>query len=1233
MAAIESPFAHDGLQPAIAARDQQIALLEYKLRCADADIRELQSQATGGAAAAARSAPPPHAAQIARWLGSDEDGVPATPHERRTLNALVRRYLLARGYKATAVSLAEEVTDQDLSLHADDAALLAMPGARRGGGAAPVLSLLAMHRKRIAPIQALAENEVRSAGVVDSLRAELRLMHEQLDSANAELAATRERLSAAEVAALRAASMRAGGAASAGLPVGAGGGSGGSRPPSRIGEGAAVAASPALRPALIAAAPPSLAGGILAPLASPAMLTLASPAVAASVASVSLVNTPALLRALDATFNVLGRTVVSRQRAAFLPLISAAAAAEAAPTARRALIVRMLTLLRRPSHTERHVIRTQVGVLATRLGADGVEAELLPEVVILAKSGRTKERKALAAVLAGELAPHVSDKRCDALLATLADLAPSRHAVVRVGVVMGLAALARTVAARWDAALASGAILGSDTAVEAFVLRQFGAVEELAWTALLAGGAEVEGEDEELAAAAAAEFPLGLPASLLLLGAPPSTTSTAKSAAAGAAAAAASSSSGGGSAATAAPIKLSKEAAAAAAEALPWAPPPPSVAAAVATELMPVLVGWAHRLGVLWTHMLPGLLGLLGDTLHVAAPPAAGGPGSSSLSGAVDRAGAAEAGGGALASFTSGSLATASAASAAATIAAAAGYGLGRGAASVRGLTDWHLRRARLLLGALTAAAPRIREALLADGPSVELTGKAPAPAGGAAAAASGDSAAGGAAAVASAPAAWTLELFDFTSRAAVDAATTASPAAVFNALLRGTVATRRRRADAPPPPQAAAAAAAAASGPSDAPAPSPAAAAAAGTWSAVHDDYVLASWPALRLLVRGVVATLVRQAALVSRSSAAGRAIVDAYSLALCAIGCEMGPAFTSLAIRPMFLRAFGVPVELPPPAAAAAAASPASPGPAAALAAATGASGGGRQSSLVLWSQILFGAPAPASAAGASSRKLSDAAAPQTQASSGPTAAAAAQQLAPFAAVSFKAAGARGSEWPAVMPELAWLARDSPDNPVNFNVNAAGARRGAAPAPAAAATAATSAALPGGVWNAEALLPVFGSGVLCCGALPRDALDHALRALIVAVATNRAGWGAAASALEDAVMRAGGGNSATGTSASSTKPTAASTSNALAYMLSDVLPRATTAESPPIRATVAGLYASLIPLLSPAQVSSTSFRFGLPVTALCAASITALCAASMPSHAIRTNRCGARFCRPCAG
>ena len=139
---VDSPFASGGLQSSLAARDQRIALLEYRLRCADEDARALRAQLddalialapagagaagagagakSGAAAAGAAAVATSTALQIGGGGGSggDEDGRPIAERERRTINALVRRYLLARGYKMAAVAFAEET----LAAHALGAA-------------------------------------------------------------------------------------------------------------------------------------------------------------------------------------------------------------------------------------------------------------------------------------------------------------------------------------------------------------------------------------------------------------------------------------------------------------------------------------------------------------------------------------------------------------------------------------------------------------------------------------------------------------------------------------------------------------------------------------------------------------------------------------------------------------------------------------------------------------------------------------------------------------------------------------------------------------------------------------------------------------------------------------------------------------------------------------------------------------------------------------------------------
>jgi hypothetical protein len=73
----------------------------------------------------------------------------------------------------------------------------------------------------------------------------------------------------------------------------------------------------------------------------------------------------------------------------------------------------------------------------------------------------------------------------------------------------------------------------------------------------------------------------------------------------------------------------------------------------------------------------------------------------------------------------------------------------------------------------------------------------------------------------------------------------------------------------------------------------------------------------------------------------------------------------------------------------------------------------------------------------------------------------------------------------------------------------------------------------------------------------------------------------GATQAPTASAAASASSANTAAGSSGSST----------LSFILSDVLARATTAGDPAIRATVAGLYRSLIPLLTPAQVRDPFF------------------------------------------
>ncbi|RYE97468.1 MAG: hypothetical protein EOO41_03490, partial [Methanobacteriota archaeon] len=400
MAKLESPFAADGLQSVVAARDQQIALLSWQLRVKELELADVRGQLSDVMTRGDGSAAPPQAiaksqsrnmlspaaaAAVAPWLGSDESGVPISAHEKRTLNALVRRYLLARGYRATVAALEEDMNATGSALHVDEEELLALPGSRRSSSArgrgVEVLTLLSMHRNRIAPIQALAESEARSDSELASLRNELRAAHEQLELVVSDLDAANKKVEALQEELLHAKTTRGAGtgATTAGAPVGNGtptaGGGGG--PPTPAGPVAQSAPSPA-------SSVPRSGGGMSSG--------------SSGAGTISLANAPALLRVVVDAVPTLSKHMVTRQRSSLMPLMAAAIATEASLEGRRALLTTFFTLIRRPSHAERQVIHTQLGVLASKMGQSMVENEIIPELLLLAKTGKTKERKALAAI-------------------------------------------------------------------------------------------------------------------------------------------------------------------------------------------------------------------------------------------------------------------------------------------------------------------------------------------------------------------------------------------------------------------------------------------------------------------------------------------------------------------------------------------------------------------------------------------------------------------------------------------------------------------------------------------------------------------------------------------------------------------------------------------------------------------------------------------------------------------
>ena len=170
--------------------------------------------------------------------------------------------------------------------------------------------------------------------------------------------------------------------------------------------GRVTATAPATSEAPASAAPPLAASVVQQPMVravpqpAPAASAAAAPSGAAAVGStMSLVHAPALLRVVNEALPALAACIVTKQRGTLVPVYSAAVAAETGLEARRGLLESLLGLFRRPSQAERHLVKTQVAVLAGRLGKAVAETEIMPAIMSLAKISRTKERKALAAML------------------------------------------------------------------------------------------------------------------------------------------------------------------------------------------------------------------------------------------------------------------------------------------------------------------------------------------------------------------------------------------------------------------------------------------------------------------------------------------------------------------------------------------------------------------------------------------------------------------------------------------------------------------------------------------------------------------------------------------------------------------------------------------------------------------------------------------------------------------
>lgn len=110
------PFGDGGSHAALRERDQRIALLEYKLRCAEEDMQAMRARldtepaaeaggsGSTGAPVAAGVEPRKDGGGLAPAAGPKAAEMPPSELERRRLNCMIKAYLLARGYRMTAIT-------------------------------------------------------------------------------------------------------------------------------------------------------------------------------------------------------------------------------------------------------------------------------------------------------------------------------------------------------------------------------------------------------------------------------------------------------------------------------------------------------------------------------------------------------------------------------------------------------------------------------------------------------------------------------------------------------------------------------------------------------------------------------------------------------------------------------------------------------------------------------------------------------------------------------------------------------------------------------------------------------------------------------------------------------------------------------------------------------------------------------------------------------------------------
>lgn len=94
-------------------KKEQIDVLEYNLRKSNQTVESLRTQMT--AITSSHVGNEANAGEEAEKIARDLETVEEMKlHEKRTLNYLIKNFLLSAGYKLTAITFSDEVLDQDL---------------------------------------------------------------------------------------------------------------------------------------------------------------------------------------------------------------------------------------------------------------------------------------------------------------------------------------------------------------------------------------------------------------------------------------------------------------------------------------------------------------------------------------------------------------------------------------------------------------------------------------------------------------------------------------------------------------------------------------------------------------------------------------------------------------------------------------------------------------------------------------------------------------------------------------------------------------------------------------------------------------------------------------------------------------------------------------------------------------------------------------------------------------